>query len=226
MKAGTRDVSSGESRSSSMAMRVFAGYRHRTRLPDPENVNAVRSRWFPGFLTRRGIRVAGIALATAVCMALAFYSVDLAVMGKVLGGIKLGYATIAVACLLLNAMVALARFHVLLDRFGYSPGWRRLFVAYSIGLFGNQFVFNIVGQSIGRASVLASSGVPFAGTIVATLVERTIAGLRPRCRRRGRRVVATAELGLRFSSWWRLLCFIDWRTRPGDHFGCRGLGPA
>ena len=108
-------------------------------------------------------------------MALAFYAVDLAAVGKVLGGVKLGYATLAVVFLLLNAMVALARFHVLLDRFGYSPGWRRLFVAYSVGLFGNQFVFNIVGQSIGRASVLASSGVPFAGTIVATLVERTIA---------------------------------------------------
>ena len=175
MKARTRDVSSGESRSSSLAMLVFGGYRHRTRLPDSENVNAARSRGLPGFLYRRGIRVAGIALATAICMALAFNAVNLASVGKVLGGIKLGYATIAVACLLLNAMVALARFRVLLDRFGYSPGWRRLFVAYCIGVFGNQFVFSIVGQSIGRASVLASSGVPFAGTIVATLVERTIA---------------------------------------------------
>ena len=155
-------------------MRAFGAYRHGTRLPDSENVNPVRPRCPPGSEYRRGIRVAGLALATAICIALAFYAVDLAEVGNVLGGIKPGYATISVAFLLLNAMVALARFHVLLDRFGYSPEWRRVFVAFSIGLFGNQFVFNVVGQSIGRASVLASSGVPFAGTIVATLVERTI----------------------------------------------------
>ena len=150
------------------------------------------------------MRVAGIGLATAICMALAFHAVDLAAMGKVLGGIELGYATIAVACLLSNAMVALARFHVLLDRFGYSPGWRRLFVAYSIGLFGNQFVFNIVGQSIGRASVLASSGVPFAGTIVATLVERTIAAC----------VLGAAALGAA----WLLLPNLGFELRHGGAY--------
>lgn len=120
-------------------------------------------------------RIAGVAVTTALCMALAFLVIDVGAVGKALDGVDLRYATLAVVLILLNSMVALLRFRVLMDRFGHSPGWRQLFVAFSIGLFGNQFVFNIVGQSVGRAGVLRTSGVPFDRTIIVTVVERTIA---------------------------------------------------
>ena len=116
-----------------------------------------------------------VTAATAVSMAFAFYAIDVGAVGKALTGIIPRYAALTITLLLLNSIVAMARFHVLLDKFGYSPGWRQLFAAFSAGLLGNQFVFNIIGQSIGRAGVLASSGVPFGVTIIGTLIERTIA---------------------------------------------------
>ena len=108
-------------------------------------------------------------------MFLAFYTVDVGVVGKVLGGIKPGYAALAAVLILVNSIVAMVRFRVLLGRFGYLPEWRRLFAAFSIGSLGNQFVLNIIGQSVGRAGILTSSGVPFGATIIVTIVERIFA---------------------------------------------------
>ena len=121
------------------------------------------------------MRVAVVTAATAVCMAFAFYAIDVGAVGRALTGIEPHYAALAVILLLFNRIAAMARFRVLLAKFGYSPDRRRLFAAFSAGLLGNQFVLNVVGQSIGRAGILTTSGVPFGVTIVGTLVERTIA---------------------------------------------------
>ena len=128
-----------------------------------------------GLRRRFGVRVAVVIVATMVCMALAFDAVDVGAVGGALGGVKLRDAMLVFILLLCNSLVAMARFRVVLDRFGYSLAWRRLFAAFSIGMLGNQFVFNIIGQSIGRAGALTSSGVPFGATIIATLVERVFA---------------------------------------------------
>ena len=121
------------------------------------------------------MRVVVIIVATVVCMALAFRTVDVGAVGKALSGIKPRYATLAVVLLLCNALVGMARFRVVLGKFGYVPTWRPVFAAFAVGLVGNQFVLNIIGQSVGRAGVLASIGVPFGATIIATLLERLLA---------------------------------------------------
>ena len=121
------------------------------------------------------MRLVVVIVATTVCMALAFRMVDVGAVAKALSAFKPRYAALAVVLLLCNAFVAMARFRVVLGKFGYFPAWRRLFGAFSIGLLGNQFVLNVIGQSVGRAGALISSGVPFGATIIATLVERILA---------------------------------------------------
>lgn len=128
-----------------------------------------------GLGNKLGVRTAAVIIATVVCMALAFHTVDVGAVGKALSGIKPRYAALAVVLLLCNALVAMARFRVVLGKFGYVPAWRPLFAAFAVGLVGNQFVLNIIAQSIGRAGVLASIGVPFGATIIATLLERLLA---------------------------------------------------
>ena len=138
-------------------------------------MNGHRSGQPVGSRRRVGVRVVVIIVATVVCMALAFRTVDVGAVGKALSGIKPRYAALAVVLLLCNALVGMARFRVVLGKFGYVPTWRPLFAAFAVGLIGNQFVLNIIGQSVGRAGVLASVGVPFGATIIATLLERLLA---------------------------------------------------
>ena len=145
------------------------------KLTDSEHMNAHRSGRPIGSRRRFGVRVVVVIAATVVCMALAFRAVDVGAVGKALSGVKPRYAALAVVLMLCNTLVAMARFRVVLGKFGYVPPWRPLFAAFSIGLLGNQFVLNIIGQSVGRAGVLASIGVPFGATIIATLVERLLA---------------------------------------------------
>ena len=116
-----------------------------------------------------------LVVATAICMTLAFQTVEIGQVGTALSALRPHYAALALFLILCNLLIAMARFRVLLGRFGFSPAWRRLFAAFSVGLLGNQFVFNVIGQSVGRAGVLSSSGVPFGATIIATLFERILA---------------------------------------------------
>ena len=127
--------------------------------------------------TRRGVRTALVIAATTVCMVLALRAVDLDAVGEALSGVDPRHVALAVVLLLCNAFVAMVRFRVLLSGFGYSPAWRRLVAAFSVGLLGNQFVLNIIGQSLGRAGVLVSSGVPFGATVIATFFERLLAAV-------------------------------------------------
>lgn len=125
--------------------------------------------------TRRRVRTALLIAATAVCMVLAIRAVDLGAVGEALGGVDPRHVALAVVMLLCNAFVAMVRFRYLLGGFGYSPAWQRLVAAFSVGLLGNQFVLNFIGQSLGRAGVLVSSGVPFGATVIATFFERLLA---------------------------------------------------
>ena len=120
-------------------------------------------------------RVGLIVVATVLCMALAFRSIDLDEVGAALGGASPRYAALAFLLILLSTLVAMVRFRVLLGRFDFAPPWRSLFTAFSVGLLGNQFAFNVIGQSVGRAGILVTSGVPFAATVITTVVERIFA---------------------------------------------------
>lgn len=149
--------------------------RHEAEAPEPGRTDTPRSGGFIDYLRGSGTRIAAVGVITLLCMVLAFHAVNLDAVGTALGGIEPCYAALAVLLFLFNALVAMVRFRVLLRGFGYSPTWRRLFAAFSVGLLGNQFVLNIMGQSVGRASVLTTSGVPFGATIIATFAERVLA---------------------------------------------------
>ena len=116
-----------------------------------------------------------VAVTTTVCLTLAFRVVDVDAVGRALNGARSHYLALAVLLLLGNLLVALARFRVVLHRFGHLPAWMQLHGAFCVGLIGNLFVLNFIGQSIGRAGALTSSGVPIGVTIIATLVERVLA---------------------------------------------------
>ena len=145
------------------------------------------------------------AVAAALCMAIAFRTIDFDALVGALAGTNPHYATLAVALLLLNSLLAMVRFRVVMGKLGYSPGWSRTFAAFSVGSLGNQFVFNIIGQSVGRAGILTSSGIPFGATIFATFLERILAA----------GILAAAGL----VSVWILLPHFDFEfTQGGSYF--------
>ena len=121
------------------------------------------------------VRAAACVCATVAGLAVAFQAVDVGEVGAALSGIEPTYAAAAVVLLLANALISIVRFRVVLAAFGFFPVWLRLFGAFCVGLIGNQFVLNIIGQSVGRAGALTGYGVPFGATIIATFVERVLA---------------------------------------------------
>ena len=124
---------------------------------------------------RLSLRLVAGGVATVVCLVLAFRIVDFRAVGAALTRIQPEYAGLVVVLLFCNTLVTIVRFRTVLSSLGYVPAWMRLIGAFSVGSIGNQFVLNIIGQSIGRAGALTACGVPFGATIIATFVERILA---------------------------------------------------
>ncbi len=123
----------------------------------------------------KGVRPVLIWVASAGCLALAFHMVDLDALGAAAIGVAPEHVAIAAFLILCNAAFSFARLRFLLGYSGYTPKWGPLFSAFAIGQVANFTVLNVIGQSIGRAGVLASVGVPFGATVVVTFVERILA---------------------------------------------------
>jgi len=81
-----------------------------------------------------------------------------------------------VLCLLAGAVVlTYFRFRFVLAAFGFRVRGRTAVLAFSAGHVSNAFLFNVIGQSISRATILSSGGVPANVTVTATYLERVIA---------------------------------------------------
>ena len=114
-------------------------------------------------------------LATAVAVFLVLISIDLS---KILPTLRqLHVTTIAAVTILLlvNFVVAFFRFERTLSAFGAQVDRRTAAYAFSYGTLAGQFLLNVVGQSLTRALVMQSVGVPMSITVVATYIERLIA---------------------------------------------------
>lgn len=112
------------------------------------------------------------AVATAIAIVLVVRYVD---FGKLLPTLQqLRPATIAVVTgfLLVNLVFAFFRFEWTLAAFGAPISWRAYAHAFALGTLAGQFLFNVIGQSLTRAMILRSAGVPMSLTVVATYIER------------------------------------------------------
>lgn len=121
-------------------------------------------------------RLATIAtgIATGAAILVVAFSIDLS---KILPTLQQLHATtIAVATVLLviNFLLAFFRFERTLSALGASINRRVAAYAFSLGTLAGQFLLNIVGQSLTRAMVMQSTGVPMGVTVVATYLERLI----------------------------------------------------
>ena len=123
----------------------------------------------------RAVWLAMVTMVSVVCMALAVYAVDFDAGGRTLGSVEPRYAALSAVLILCGMLVTLVRFRVVLSELGYLPAWRSLFGAFSVGMIGNKFVLNVIGQSLGRAGALTTTGVPVGATIIATFIERILA---------------------------------------------------
>ena len=123
----------------------------------------------------KGVRSVLIGVASAGCLALAFHMVDLDALGAAATSVALEHVAIATLLILCNAALSFVRLRFLLGYSGYTPKWGPLFSAFAIGQLANFTILNVIGQSIGRAGVLASVGVPFGATVVVTFLERILA---------------------------------------------------
>ena len=134
-------------------------------------------------MTRHWINSIGLErvksiLVTAVSIttfAIALSIVDFSDFWASLGKIPAVAILCAIGAAVANALVSLVRFRTTLDRFGYRAKLGRLSVAFGIGQVSNQFLLNVIGQSLSRAAILASENIPFGATVVSTYWERLIA---------------------------------------------------
>jgi O-antigen ligase len=114
-------------------------------------------------------------IATAIALVLVLASID---VGKLVTSLhRLAVVPVALAVILLAANFALAflRFEWTLRALGAAIERRAAAYAFALGNLAGQFFLNIIGQSLTRALVLQTSGVPMSVTVAATYLERLIA---------------------------------------------------
>src|SRR6267142_2064649 len=124
-------------------------------------------------MSRRQSILTGIATLVAVLLVL--LSVDVGKLAPSLHRLQAGPVALAVIFLIVNFGLVFLRFEWTLRALGVSMNRRTAAYAFSLGNLAGQFLFNIVGQSLTRAVVLQTSGVPMSVTIAATYLERLIA---------------------------------------------------
>ncbi|HEY2137209.1 MAG TPA: lysylphosphatidylglycerol synthase domain-containing protein [Xanthobacteraceae bacterium] len=114
-------------------------------------------------------------IATAIALILVFVSVDFGRLLPSLHQLKATPVVLAVALLIANFLLVFLRFEWTLRALGVTMDRRTAAYAFSLGNLASQFLLNIIGQSLTRAVVLKTSGVPMSATVAATYLERLIA---------------------------------------------------
>ncbi|MCW0232984.1 MAG: flippase-like domain-containing protein [Ferrovibrio sp.] len=120
----------------------------------------------------RGLRTFLLALVSLGSLLATLYLVGVETVIETLRSIHWLGIVGAALLILINSLLSLLRFRSVLRGFGFSPGWRSLFFAHSIGQVSNQILLNVIGQSLSRAAALAVDGVPFSASVIATYWER------------------------------------------------------
>lgn len=113
---------------------------------------------------------------SALSLFVAFRLLDFAILMEVLRTAKLDALGVSAAMIFLGMGVSLLRFRSVLGALGHgNVAAKDLFVAFTVGQASSLILFNVVGQSLSRAAMLASKGVPFGVTVMATYWERLLA---------------------------------------------------
>jgi uncharacterized membrane protein YbhN (UPF0104 family) len=128
-----------------------------------------------GRIGAKGVRTILVTLVSITTFAVALNIVDFSDFWTSLNNIPTIAVVCAVGAIVANALVSLVRFRTTLNRFGHRAKLAPLFVAFGIGQVSNQFLLNVIGQSLSRAAILASENIPFGATVVSTYWERLIA---------------------------------------------------
>jgi O-antigen ligase len=113
--------------------------------------------------------------ATAAALILVVHYVDFDKILPTLQRLRPTTIAIVTAFMLVNLVFAFFRFERTLAAFGATISWRAAAHAFALGTLAGQFLFNVIGQSLTRAMVLRSAGVPMSLTVVATYIERLAA---------------------------------------------------
>ena len=114
-------------------------------------------------------------VATAVALALVLVSIDFGKLAPSLHQLRAAPVGLAAVLLALNFLFAFLRFEWTLGALGVTMERRTSVYAFALGNLASQFLLNIIGQSLTRAVVLQTSGVPMSATVAATYLERLIA---------------------------------------------------
>jgi uncharacterized membrane protein YbhN (UPF0104 family)/O-antigen ligase len=116
-----------------------------------------------------------VCLVSLVSFAAVFFLVDLTEVLDTLARLDVLSLALASTLIFLSNFLAMARFRTVLGALDVTVGWRDLFFAFSVGQVSNQFLLNILGQSVTRAMSLARAGVSVSASLMATYIERLLA---------------------------------------------------
>ena len=121
----------------------------------------------------KGLRNLFAITLSLICLALIFYYVGPEVLAK-FNKLDLISVFLVTILILTCFLAALFRFICLLVIFDHRPRFIEVLLAFSIGQISNQYLLNVVGQSLSRAVILSRAGVPFSTTVMLTYVERIL----------------------------------------------------
>jgi uncharacterized membrane protein YbhN (UPF0104 family)/O-antigen ligase len=116
-----------------------------------------------------------ICLISLVSLAAVFFLVDLTEVLDTLARLDFMSLALTSTLIVLSNIVAMARFRAVLGTLNAKVGWRDVLFAFSVGQVSNQFLLNILGQSVTRAMSLARAGVSVSVSLMATYIERLLA---------------------------------------------------
>ena len=114
-------------------------------------------------------------IATAVALILVVVSIDFGRLASSFEQVTAAPVALAFALLMANFVLAFLRFEWTLGAVSVTMDRRNSAYAFALGNLAIQFLLNIIGQSLTRAVVLQTSGVPMSATVAATYLERLIA---------------------------------------------------
>lgn len=120
------------------------------------------------------IRLIEITLS-ATFIAAIMYSYDVGTILGEIGDFNPGRASLALVAVFGCFAFAFVRFRLVIALFGFVPPASVMARSFVLGQFSNQFLANVIGQSVSRAALLHRNGVPASVTVLTTWGERLLA---------------------------------------------------
>lgn len=120
------------------------------------------------------IRIA-VLIITILSALSVFAVVDTAKLWQILSALSAQSVAVIVFFVILNFAISFIRFLISFRILGLKPSFALCIKAFIVGHIGNQFIFSLIGQAMGRSVILSAGGLPASAVTFLSFLERALA---------------------------------------------------